>query len=578
MDWRNKRKRIIEKYLKKMKVVAASIPKKGTGTIGNGRKKSSTISFVVTVIAACSSTTNLLDVVDAGSSSSSHPTPNGMKKNPSNHSDVPFTPTSSRPKKKRSSSSSKRRHVKKKKDPEDKVPNTEPSTNNSSKSDTSTDDSPNSNNNDENIKNKVVDEISRLKDYYEILNIRSRTCTSIEITKAYRRRAVQTHPDKVGTRTAFDKVAEAYDTLKDEQKRSLYDRVGHDTYIQKQSSHDHYPSSSTGFPDFFSNFFSSTNPSYPQRNKHNRMPKNRPMRYQLEVTLEQIYSGATIQMQRRRADKSVKTHTISIRPGMRTGQSIRLSGEMDDNPNDTPADILFVLQTKPHSTFTQKGYDIAMEYTITLEEALCGFLNKPFLHTLSGKTLYISNNETNHKIIQNGQVHLLKGWGMPKPNQPGSYGDLFLQYKIQLPIQQQHQQQQQHPLTIQEQQQLSHLLRKLTTNDAVEENCYYSNQSPAFDTDAISVEVKETSPSHFGQISREERLMEEEEENDDHNLHDQDMFDEDQYHSQYPSSFFGNRGFQYFSSAGQNPFFQQRRQQYYNNSNNDEGNVQCQQM
>ena len=51
--------------------------------------------------------------------------------------------------------------------------------------------------------------------------------SSAAIQKAYRRRCVLTHPDKTGgDRRAFDKVAEAYDVLSDENKRHIYDRLG----------------------------------------------------------------------------------------------------------------------------------------------------------------------------------------------------------------------------------------------------------------------------------------------------------------------------------------------------------------
>ncbi|MDU1905433.1 MAG: molecular chaperone DnaJ [Dysgonomonas sp.] len=69
------------------------------------------------------------------------------------------------------------------------------------------------------------------RDYYEVLEI-TRTATSEEIKKAYKKKAIQYHPDKnPGDETAeekFKEAAEAYEVLSDEQKRSRYDRYGHD--------------------------------------------------------------------------------------------------------------------------------------------------------------------------------------------------------------------------------------------------------------------------------------------------------------------------------------------------------------
>ncbi|HCO67375.1 MAG TPA: molecular chaperone DnaJ, partial [Dysgonomonas sp.] len=69
------------------------------------------------------------------------------------------------------------------------------------------------------------------RDYYEVLEV-SRSATSEEIKKAYKKKAIQYHPDKnPGDATAeekFKEAAEAYEILSDEQKRAKYDRYGHD--------------------------------------------------------------------------------------------------------------------------------------------------------------------------------------------------------------------------------------------------------------------------------------------------------------------------------------------------------------
>ena len=65
------------------------------------------------------------------------------------------------------------------------------------------------------------------RDYYEVLGI-DRSASSDEIRKTYRKLAMQHHPDKHGGDDAkFKELGEAYETLKDEQKRAAYDRFGH---------------------------------------------------------------------------------------------------------------------------------------------------------------------------------------------------------------------------------------------------------------------------------------------------------------------------------------------------------------
>lgn len=238
--------------------------------------------------------------------------------------------------------------------------------------------------------NKVVEEIVRQEDFYEILGI-SRSASAVEIKKAYRRRAVLVHPDKTGgDRRAFDKVAEGYDILSDDTKRQIYDRFGKDGLANGGSS-------VSSYQDVFRNMF--------QQQSYGRPRQNRTMRYQLEVTLEDLYNGivhdvvVTSPIERKR-QKSVQVH---IPKGSIQGQPIVLSGEMDF-ADDTPGDLVFVISQTPHPVFTRKGNDLAMEMTISLEEAICG-LQREIKH-LDGSSIWVESarNDGNPVMIQTGEV------------------------------------------------------------------------------------------------------------------------------------------------------------------------------
>lgn len=250
---------------------------------------------------------------------------------------------------------------------------------------------------------KVVEEIVEQTDYYEILGIpknRKGSVTKTEIQKAYRKRALQVHPDKTGgDRRAFDKVAESFDVLSDDGKREIYDRFG-----KEGLEHGGVSAGGMQFQDIFQSMFQQAG----QRQSYGRTRQNYTMRYQIEVTLEDLYNGTTqdvvvtAPITDRRKQKNVQVH---IPKGSMSGQSIVLSGGMDF-ANDTPGDLVFVISQRPHPVFTRKGHDLAMELTISLEEAICG-LHREIRH-LDGSSLWIASVEQDENgaphIIQTGEV------------------------------------------------------------------------------------------------------------------------------------------------------------------------------
>ena len=135
------------------------------------------------------------------------------------------------------------------------------------------------------------------KDYYSILGV-SRTATQDEIKKAYRKLAVQYHPDKnPGNKEAeekFKEINEAYDVLKDEQKRAAYDRYGSDAF---QGGFGGQGGFSGGFD--FGGGFSSFSDIFEEMfgggfSEQGRRPQSQPgsdIRYDIAITLEEAYHG-----------------------------------------------------------------------------------------------------------------------------------------------------------------------------------------------------------------------------------------------------------------------------------------------
>lgn len=131
-------------------------------------------------------------------------------------------------------------------------------------------------------------------DYYEILHI-SKTASDEEIKKAYRKLALKYHPDRNPGDTAceekFKEASEAYEVLRDRQKRELYDRFGHDGL--KNSGFSGF----TGFEDIFSSFgdifedFFGFGGLGGRRSGRSRARRGADLRYDLEIALKDAAFG-----------------------------------------------------------------------------------------------------------------------------------------------------------------------------------------------------------------------------------------------------------------------------------------------
>lgn len=451
----------------------------------------------------------------------------------------------------------------------------------------------------------IIASIMSASDHYEVLGV-TKSATEVEIKKAYRRRAVRTHPDKVANsdRSAFDKVAKAYEVLSDETKRGLYDRFGDEGVEAGGNPNPGFGGFGSGgmfgaasAEEVFSRYFGGTGGRGGPNSFNPFQPRNMNKKFQMEVDLEDLYNGTTRKVTMTQPPTSpngrrtIKTVKVTIQRGMMAGQSIVLPGEMDQVPNSAPADIIFVLAQRRHETFTRRGHDLAIVVTISLREALCGF-RRSFIH-LDGRTVVIApprgrkiyhdkkqkqiepnadeEGETGGDdeveqiphaapiIIRSGDIHVLKGEGMPKPageNSRGSgYGDLYVQYKVEMPSAASGAG---NNLTIEERGELDRLLRKL---EGSAPNGMQGTELMAEEIDADGNKIRymqRASAEDFGKASG---PFETYDHHGEEHLHGDD---EDPSGNSFFQAFggrgFPSSGFHYYSSSGQ------------------DGDQQCQQM
>jgi molecular chaperone DnaJ len=138
-------------------------------------------------------------------------------------------------------------------------------------------------------------------DYYELLQV-ERGADEKAIKSAYRRLAMECHPDRNGgcpdATARFKAISEAYDCLKDPQKRAAYDRFGHAAFRQNGFGGPNGGAQDFGsFSDIFENIFGEFMHNGGQGDRRQNAMRGSDLRYDLEVSLEDAYSGRTVDLQ-----------------------------------------------------------------------------------------------------------------------------------------------------------------------------------------------------------------------------------------------------------------------------------------
>lgn len=136
------------------------------------------------------------------------------------------------------------------------------------------------------------------QDFYEVLGV-SRGADSETIKRAYRKLAVECHPDRNGgskeAEARFKLINEAYDCLKDPQKRAAYDRFGHAAFKQGMNGGGPSAADMAGFADIFDNIFGEFMGGARGRGGRT-VHRGQDLRHDLELTLEEAFTGKTARL------------------------------------------------------------------------------------------------------------------------------------------------------------------------------------------------------------------------------------------------------------------------------------------
>jgi molecular chaperone DnaJ len=331
------------------------------------------------------------------------------------------------------------------------------------------------------------------RDYYEVLGV-SKDSGEDEIKKAYRKLALKYHPDRnPGDKEAeerFKEAAEAYEVLRDREKRRIYDLYGHDGLRGTGfTGFGGFEDIFSAFGDVFEDFFGFGG----RRSRGTRIRRGDDLRYNLKLTLEEAYrgkeeeivfekwescdicsgtgitpgsepsvcpdchgNGEIVHSQgffqirttcstcngtgqvivdpcsrckgkgKMRAERKV---LVKIPPGVDTGTQLRMKGEGESGENGgPPGDLFVVIYVEEHEFFDRDGDDLRCQVTVSFVQAALGF---------EASIPVLDNNEERRITIQEGtqpgEIIRLKGKGMPSLRRGRGYGDLFVQVMVKIP-------------------------------------------------------------------------------------------------------------------------------------------------
>lgn len=270
------------------------------------------------------------------------------------------------------------------------------------------------------------------KDYYKIMGL-SRDATDKDIKLAYRRLARKYHPDlnkEDGAEAKFKELGEAYDVLKNAEKRKTYDQYGRDWELnqkaqaaqQQSRSHTWTGGADAGNQQYTRDFFESLFGGAPF---HEQTVSGADLRGSITINLDEAYFGTVKELQLP-AENGTGPQTIRVKipAGVKSGQQLRLAGQGASSiPGGEKGDLYLTININKHPIYDVMGNDIYITLPIAPWEAALGAT--VVVPTLGGNVdLKIPPGS------QGGQKMRLKKRGLRNGDTPG---DQYILLKIVIP-------------------------------------------------------------------------------------------------------------------------------------------------
>jgi len=267
------------------------------------------------------------------------------------------------------------------------------------------------------------------------------------ITASYRRLALKFHPQKnpykqEEAERQFREVAEAFDVLRDGDKRAKFDRYGEEGLkdgLYELNDREYRGYQYLGDPfTLFLEVFGQASPFAIKGGDVYRAEKKKvaeDIEVDLECTLEELYSGCqkavTVQRFRNPSQSTSfledKVITVPIQRGWKDGTRLTFEGEGNAVANGASGNIVFTIRQLPHSHFLVDGRNLVYNHKIPLADAISGHIVP--IQLLDGTTTSV--HVPDFPVVNNEQR--LPNRGMPVPDSPGAFGDLVLRLCVDFP-------------------------------------------------------------------------------------------------------------------------------------------------
>ena len=279
-------------------------------------------------------------------------------------------------------------------------------------------------------------------DYYAALGV-ERGASAADIRKAYRRLAQKYHPDvskEAGAEARFKEIGEAWQTLKDPEKRAAYDALGSRPQGQEfRPPPDwarQHAGGQTSFDDLdLSDLFARFGGRGARGKDFRRtgMP-GQDFEVPVEISIEDAFAGTTLSLNLSLPEYDAQgslsrvPHTVKARvaPGAIDGQRLRLPGKGGKGfGGGRDGDLYLDIKLKPHRLYRADGHDLYLDLPLTPWEAALGA-------TIEVPTLAGAVNLRVPPATSAGQKLRLTGRGLPNPR--GGAGDLFAVTQIVVPV------------------------------------------------------------------------------------------------------------------------------------------------